>query len=161
MSDNAINTPVQTYEYAGFWVRGGASLIDSILIILVTLPIVYAIYGEDYFYSETMLQGTSDFIITYLLPFIATILFWKYKSATPGKMAVKLQIVDAKTGQPPTTTQSIIRYLGYYVSLIPLFLGFFWVIWDSKKQGWHDKMAGTVVIRPQNKGIEAVSFSQQ
>jgi len=40
-----------------------------------------------------------------------------------------------------------LRYLGYYVSTIVLFLGFFWVAWDKKKQGWHDKMARTVVIK--------------
>jgi uncharacterized RDD family membrane protein YckC len=42
--------------------------------------------------------------------------------------------------------QYIIRYLGYYVSIFALGLGFLWVAWDDKKQGWHDKMAGTVVI---------------
>ena len=43
--------------------------------------------------------------------------------------------------------QLIGRYLGYYVSTIPLMLGFLWVAFDARKQGWHDKMANTVVIR--------------
>ncbi|CAH0991031.1 hypothetical protein SIN8267_01132 [Sinobacterium norvegicum] len=161
MSNTNPDNGESHYEYAGFWIRAGASVIDSIIIVLFTVPIIYAVYGESYFYSQDHVQGASDIIITYILPFIATILFWKYKSATPGKMAIKVKIVDAKTGNPPSTSQSIIRYLGYYVSMIPLFLGFFWVIWDSKKQGWHDKMAGTVVIRPKNKGVETVNFSEQ
>ena len=55
-------------------------------------------------------------------------------------------IVDSKTGAKPTTGQFVIRYLGYIVSTVPLCLGFMWVGWHSKKQGWHDIMAGTVVI---------------
>jgi uncharacterized RDD family membrane protein YckC len=51
-----------------------------------------------------------------------------------------------KTVNKPTVKQSVIRYLAYYVSLIPLGLGFFWIAWDDKKQGWHDKIAGTIVI---------------
>ena len=62
-------------------------------------------------------------------------------------MITKLTIVDAKTGGKPSATQFIGRYLGYYVSMIPLFLGIIWVGIDKKKQGWHDKLSGTVVIR--------------
>jgi uncharacterized RDD family membrane protein YckC len=45
------------------------------------------------------------------------------------------------------------RYLGYFVSAIPLFLGLIWVGIDGRKQGWHDKLAGTVVIRPKPQGV--------
>ena len=65
-------------------------------------------------------------------------------------MTIKAKIVDAKTGEKPTLTQFIIRYLGYFVAVIPLGLGIFWVAWDSKKQGWHDKMAGTLVVKDVN-----------
>ncbi len=41
------------------------------------------------------------------------------------------------------------RYLGYFASTIPLCLGFLWIAFDKRKQGWHDKLAGTVVIRAQ------------
>ncbi len=41
----------------------------------------------------------------------------------------------------------MLRYLGYYISMLPLFLGIFWVGWDKRKQGWHDKIAGTLVIK--------------
>ncbi len=161
MSSNEMKVYGESFEYVGFWSRFGASIIDSIIIIAITLPTLYLIYGGDYFVSEEFVQGFPDFIISYVFPLVATILFWIYKCATPGKIALSVKIVDAKTGNNPTVSQSIIRYLGYYVSLIPLGLGFFWVAWDSKKQGWHDKMAGTVVIRPKNKGVEKVQFNEQ
>ena len=149
----------ESFEYVGFWSRFGASIIDSIIIIAITFPTLYLIYGGNYFDSEELVLGFPDFLISYVFPLVATILFWIYKCATPGKLALSVKIVDAKTGNNPTVSQSIIRYIGYYVSLIPLGLGFLWVVWDSKKQGWHDKMAGTVVIRPKNKGVEKVQFS--
>ena len=76
-------------------------------------------------------------------------------------MVISAKIVDAKTGQKPSTSQFIVRYVGYILSMIPLFLGFFWIAWDSKKQGWHDKVAGTVVIRHRNRGTDDVSFPNQ
>jgi uncharacterized RDD family membrane protein YckC len=159
MSGTEMEKFGNSYNYSGIWIRTGASIIDSILILLITEPLIYAIYGGSYFDSEEMILGVPDSLISYVFPFVATILFWIYKSATPGKMVVKLKVVDAKTGNSPSVQQSIIRYIGYIISALPLFLGFIWVAWDSKKQGWHDKMAGTVVIRPQNKGVEAVNFS--
>ena len=81
------------------------------------------------------------------MPAIAVILFWIYRQATPGKMAIGAKIVDAKTGGKPSTGQLIGRYLAYYVSIIPLFLGIIWVGIDARKQGFHDKLAGTLVIR--------------
>ncbi|WP_321324434.1 RDD family protein [Thiomicrorhabdus sp.] len=146
-------------EYAGFWIRVGASLIDTLILLLVTTPILLMIYGDNYWTSESILMGTWDFIISYIFPAIAVIVFWTYKSATPGKMALKLTILDANTGQKPSTSQFIIRYLGYFVSTIPLCLGLIWVGIDKRKQGWHDKMAGTVVVR--NTAIEPVEFEQK
>ncbi len=149
MNSNEMGINQEPFEYVGFWSRFGASLIDSIIIIVITLPMLYVIYGANYFDSEEFVQGVPDFIISYLFPIVATILFWVYKAATPGKIVLSVKIVDANTCNSPTVSQSIIRYLSYYVSLIPLGLGFFWVAWDAKKQGWHDKIAGTVVISRQ------------
>jgi uncharacterized RDD family membrane protein YckC len=134
-------------EYAGFWIRTGAVIIDTILVLIIILPVLTAIYGKDYWVSQSFIQGFWDVIFNFILPAIAVIFFWIYKSATPGKMATKLTIVDAKTGGKPSTGQFIGRYLGYYVSMIPFFLGFIWVGIDKRKQGWHDKLASTVVIR--------------
>jgi len=134
-------------DYAGFWIRVAASIIDSIILVLVTSPILYSIYGKEYFKSEGLVAGYWDIIIKWIFPAVAVIVFWIYKSATPGKMILGIKIVDMNTGNPPSPTQSVVRYLGYYVSMIPLMLGIIWVAFDEKKQGWHDKLAGTVVIK--------------
>lgn len=142
-----LATDENSLEYAGFWIRVVASIIDSVLILLVTMPILIGIYGMAYLESTALVAGSWDFLISWVFPAAAVIIFWIYRSATPGKMIVKAKIVDAKTGGKPSTGQLIGRYFGYYVSMIPLFLGFIWVAFDKRKQGWHDKLAGTVVIR--------------
>ena len=152
-----MNKPEQ--EYAGFWIRVGAAIIDTILIFIIIAPILGAIYGDSYSLGESLIPGFWDVVFSYILPAIAVIVFWSYKSATPGKMVTKLTIVDANTGGKPSTAQFIGRYLGYYVSIIPLFLGIIWVGIDKRKQGWHDKLAGTVVIR--NKLPEPVKSPNQ
>ena len=146
------------YEYAGFWARVGAALIDTILLGFIAIPLLLMAYGSDYWMSERLVQGPADFLISYILPAIAVIAFWVARGATPGKMAIAAQVVDARSGMKPTVGQSIGRYLGYYVSTIPLGLGLLWVGIDPKKQGWHDKLAGTVVIRRKNRS-EPVRFS--
>lgn len=137
------------YQYAGFWARTGASLIDTVILLCVSTPLLFLVYGDEAQHSDSWLMG-GDFIISYVMPLIATILFWIYKSATPGKMVIKAMVLDSKTGAKLSTKQAIIRYLAYFISAIPFGLGFFWVAWDGKKQGWHDKIAGTVVIRPKH-----------
>ena len=134
-------------EYAGFWVRTGAALIDTILILIIILPILTLIYGQEYWFNDSLFSGFWDLMLNYILPAVAVILFWVYKSATPGKMALKISIVDAETGGKPSKSQLIGRYFAYYVSIIPLLLGIIWVGIDKRKQGWHDKLAGTVVVR--------------
>ncbi len=139
------------YEYTGFWPRVGASIIDTILICLITYPILISIYGWQYFGAEEIVQGFADFLLSWVFPIIAIITFWIYRQATPGKIAICAKIVDAKTGAQPTLQQYIVRYLGYIVATIPLGLGILWVAWDPRKQGWHDKLAGTVVINTKDK----------
>ena len=143
MSSSAAVTEV----YGGFWIRVWASVIDSVLLGLVVLPILWGAYGNEYFESTAIVEGPLDFVLTWVFPALAVILFWLYKAATPGKMAVGLRIVDARTGGRPSTGQFIGRYFAYYVSLLPLALGYFWILWDPKKQSFHDKLAGTVVLR--------------
>ena len=74
------------------------------------------------------------------------LLFWMSYGATPGKLLLDCEIVDAHTGEPITLKQALLRYVGYYLSALFIFSGFLWIIWDKRKQGWHDKIAGTVVI---------------
>lgn len=147
-------------EYVGFWARVGAAIIDSILVLIVVLPLLMAVYGRAYWEdaSTGMLAGPADFIINWILPAAFVLALWIKLSATPGKMAVGAVIVDARTGGKPSTRQFIIRYLGYYVSGIPLMLGIIWVGFDARKQGWHDKMAGTVVVRKKGGATKPVQF---
>ena len=63
---------------------------------------------------------------------------------TPGKMLLKLQVVGT-TGKKITYGIAFLRWIGCIFSSLAFFLGFLWVAFDSKKQGWHDKIAGTVV----------------
>jgi uncharacterized RDD family membrane protein YckC len=133
--------------YGGFWVRVAASIVDSILLALVIGPIVWKVFGPEYFSSQEIIHGPIDFLLTWITPAVAIVLFWIYKSATPGKMMFHLRIVDERTGGAPSPGQSIVRYLGYYVSVIPLGLGILWVAFDARKQGWHDKIAKTLVLK--------------
>jgi uncharacterized RDD family membrane protein YckC len=152
------------YEYVGFWARVLASLVDTVLVCLLIWPLLTVIYGSEYwteyFAPLTAIlggsldavvsapsRGPADVIVSYVLPAVVIIIFWIARQATPGKMLIGARIVDAETGGPLTRRQAIVRYLGYYVSLFGLGLGFLRVGWDRRKQGWHDKMAGTVVVR--------------
>jgi len=162
-----VNAPVR---YAGFWLRFVAAVIDSILVSAIVTPLLLAAYGRGYFQpfidfqrgegdllgnllqlaealDQPMYSSTTHFVISYLLPAVAIVLFWMARQATPGKMLLGMKIADATTLGPPTRKQDIGRYLSYYVSMLCLFIGFLWVAVDARKQGWHDKLAGTVVIR--------------
>ena len=136
------------YEYAGFWIRVWAAFIDSVLVLLVAVPLIAWFYGWDELVVGSDTFKPVRFAIEWLLPAAATLVFWRYRSATPGKMAIGARIVDARTGQAPTLGQLVVRYLGYFVSLFPFGLGLVWVGIDRRKQGFHDKLARTVVIRP-------------
>ena len=73
-------------EYVGFWARTGAALIDSILVMIVVLPLLYAIYGAAYWDSTAMVMGPADFIINWLLPAAFVLALWIKLSATPGRV---------------------------------------------------------------------------
>lgn len=131
-------------EYAGFWIRAWAFFIDGFLIALVTTPLSSIIFGGAYIASVDLFM---DFLVSSLLPAAYVILFWVYNGATPGKMAISAKVVDAVTGAHPSAPRYIARYVGYLLSMLPLGLGFIWIAFDKRKQGWHDKLSGTVVVR--------------
>ena len=150
----------QELSYAGFWIRAWASIIDTLLIMIVTIPLLIGIYGWDYsdVQQTGALAGPADFLVSWVMPAVAVIAFWINRQATPGKMAISTKIVDAVSGNAPTNGQMIGRYFAYFISTIPLCLGFLWITFDRKKQGWHDKLAGTVVVRTLRRGAEPVKF---
>ncbi len=71
---------------------------------------------------------------------------WHFWSATPGKMVMRIKVVDAKTEQPISDLQIFFRLCGYLMSAAFFMIGFFWIGIDKRKQAWHDKFAGTVVV---------------
>lgn len=148
-------------EYAGFWVRVAASIIDTILLMFIMYPLLIIVYGWKYFDSgrHGFIAGPADFLISWVLPAVAVILFWIHRDATPGKMAFSLSVVDADTGASMSLGQGIGRYFAYFVSTIPLGMGLIWVAFDKRKQGWHDKLACTVVVRSKKRESEPVRFS--
>ncbi len=146
LESNYTQTVICEREYAGFWKRLGASAIDSIIIVAIIAPILTVVYGKDYWLGESTHNGYLDVLLNYIFPAIAIVLFWVYKSATPGKIYCRIRIIDVRSGKTPTPGQLIGRYLSYYVSLLPLGLGFFWVAFDKRKQGFHDKLSNTAVV---------------
>jgi uncharacterized RDD family membrane protein YckC len=135
--------------YAGFWRRLGATLIDSLLLAVIIYPLLIWLYGLEALTASDapMVKGPADFLISWVFPIIATVIFWKYRQATPGKMMLGMKVVDASTYSTLSTGQAIGRYFAYIVSTVVVFLGFLWIVWDPRKQAWHDKLAGSVVIR--------------
>ena len=93
---------------------------------------------------QTSMQWEMLFEITTLL---VTLLFWKrWRGATPGKKFVHIKIVDAKTLKDINNIQAITRSFGYIVSTLAFLLGFIMVAFRRDKRGFHDLLAGTVVI---------------
>lgn len=150
-------------SYVGFWPRVGAALIDTV-IVMVVLELLQRVLGLDVELPDSALadpNALSAFLndpriwqqlaLSLLLPAVAVILLWRLLKATPGKMVIGAEVVDAKTLGPLGPGQSTLRYLGYLVSTLPLGLGFVWVGIDARKQGFHDKIAGTLVIRKRSK----------
>jgi uncharacterized RDD family membrane protein YckC len=139
-------------EYAGFWRRLLAVLIDTTLYSILITPIFVALYGRDYFYWQKTstelfaVYSAADFIFTIIIPIGLTIIFWRYFSATPGKLLLDCKIVNANTHKPLHWKQASLRYLAYIASAVPLYLGFAIIGLDKRKQGLHDKLAKTVVL---------------
>ena len=126
-------------DFAGFWIRFAASLLDGILI-GVAVGIVGAILG-----AEAGLRN--------LISIAAGVAYYGSLEGgatgqTLGKKVCAIRVVDASTGQPGIGIgRGIGRYFARWLSAIPLLLGYFWMLWDSKKQTWHDKLASTVVVK--------------
>jgi uncharacterized RDD family membrane protein YckC len=128
-------TPNATLPRAGFWIRTGAVLIDLVLVAMIFGP-----------------AGAGALILPGLAAYGA--MMWKFKSTTIGGIVCGLRVVrlDDRPLDWPTT---VVRALGCFLSLVLGGLGFVWVVFDSERQSWHDKIAGTVVVRAP-KGVSLV-----
>ena len=155
-------------QYASFWRRLAASFLDGI-ILGATLGIIGLLFSfiqvlisppsfssSPYnFHSEVYNQLSPTkitfSILTYLINMIISIFYYIYfigaKGQTLGKMALNIKVVNEETNEAPGYLSAFLReFIGKFFSLF-FFLGFLWVIWDKKKQGWHDKIAHTIVVK--------------
>lgn len=146
-------THISHYQvhYAGFWRRLLAFMVDMLLLSLITTALGMALFGMEQVMQ--MKNITLDSIIDWklvifdqALPAVLTISCWLAWKATPGKLLVDCQILDADTFQKASFSQLVLRYLCYIVSALPLGLGFLWIAFSKRNQGWHDKLSNTVVI---------------
>ena len=126
-------------HYAGFWRRTGAALLDSAIFAVLAALLLGPVYFTADFWS---LEGLLSNGLTVLL----TVWLWLKFLGTPGKLLLNCQVVDAQRFKPLSIKQAVLRYFAYIVSLLPLGLGFFWIAWDKRKQGFHDKIANSVVL---------------
>jgi uncharacterized RDD family membrane protein YckC len=161
------------YKYAGFWRRLGAYTVDGIIIFFTF--IVLSIIASLAFFSGAISGNSKDFIadladparfssvkifiwIFFISLYIAYFTYFHGTTGrTLGKMFFGLQVVSAD-GTPISFGIAFLRAVGYLVSGI-FYLGFIWAAFDKRKQGWHDKIAGTVVIiREQQNDSEGISI---
>ncbi len=117
-------------QLAGFGPRFVASLIDSIPLAVLTV----------------VLAAVHAVVVAYLVDAAYFVYFWSTSGVTLGNRVMKLQVVK-EDGSALSWGTGILRYVGYVVSSLALLIGLLWVLWDPNKQGWHDKLAHTVVIR--------------
>jgi uncharacterized RDD family membrane protein YckC len=150
--------------YAGFISRAAAFLCDvAIISIIITLTSwisyvtlstfttgsFFGISAEDIPMLEPVMSlfmrpGTAGLVILLFIISYHT-LFWFFAGQTPGKALLGLRVVTME-GKRVSILRGILRYFAYYLSAIPILLGFWWILVDDQRQGWHDKIARTVVI---------------
>ena len=123
---------VEDVQYAGFMIRLGAAIIDS-LITGIPAAIITS-------FTDIPALGT-------LLSVVYYIMFTYLKGQTPGKMLLGLHVVDVN-GYRPNLKQVLLReVIGKAVSALALLIGYLWIIWNPKKRGWHDYIGSTYVVK--------------
>lgn len=146
-------------HYAGFASRALAFIID-ITLLMITLSLattfisaVVSLFDLDVLVSRFMTsQGLSGIVATALAGISGTLVItlygvvgWSLNGQTVGNLVMGVRVVKADGGRV-SFSRAATRILGAYLSGLLLFLGFFWAIFDKRRQGWHDKLAGTVVV---------------
>jgi uncharacterized RDD family membrane protein YckC len=155
MAESLAKDPI-ALEFAGFWRRFGAYIIDAFVIG------AFSAFLEPLFWPDigNLLEFPSEFSTTiwtaqfealsnlasFIMSGIYFVLFWVWRGQTLGMMALGMKVIRVD-GSALDLGRAIARYAGYLVSIIPLFLGFIWIAFDARKQGWHDKIADTVVVK--------------
>jgi uncharacterized RDD family membrane protein YckC len=149
--------PAPGYEFAEFGPRLLAYVIDGLIItaavIVAVLILAIPFAGMIGSGSQSRLTGpVAGFVVLVVLVVAVITLgyfpyFWTRSGSTPGMRMMGLKVVRDVDGGPLSTGQAIIRLIGYWVSSAVLYLGFIWVLIDKRRRGWHDLIAGTVVVK--------------
>jgi uncharacterized RDD family membrane protein YckC len=128
-------------EKMGFFPRLVAYIIDAIILGIVywIINLIFSMPGDP---TIAMLGS----LIAALVGLAYLIYFWTSTGQTPGKKVMGIKVV-ATDGSKLTTGKAILRIIGYAISGAIIFLGFIWILIDKDKQGWHDKIAGTYVVK--------------
>jgi uncharacterized RDD family membrane protein YckC len=151
---------MENRHYGGFWRRLLAFVIDKTIIYALSLNVsliallIVGLGGD----IMTLLHSSTEEItgkigaLTTLCVFLSFIIDMAYftwfhgvNGQTPGKMLLRLRVIAA-SGEPITPGTAFLRWTGYLISGLFFFLGFFWIAIDRRKQGWHDKIALTLVV---------------
>jgi len=147
-------------RFGGFWRRLFAYLIDKVILYLISmilflvglLALEMDIGALDYFLSSGLApDGIGQFTLAYIAVMTITDMAyftWFHGAAgrTPGKMLFGLRVIQTP-GDPLTFGVAFLRWVGYLISGLVFCLGFLWIAFDRRKQGWHDKIAATLVMR--------------
>lgn len=137
--------PSAGLRYAGFWVRVLAFILDGIVLAVIG-AVLTPLFGGG-LTTDSAINPTANAIST-LVGLVYFIGFWAWRGQTPGMMPFNMRVVRADNGERPDWVRGLLRYVGLLVSFVVIFIGVIWVAFDARKQGWHDKIAGTVVVRP-------------
>lgn len=141
-------------EYASFIQRAIAAIIDAVLVGFV-IAILGMLFGGMFASSKSMMYAPPGIGNNPFLQGVGGLLSWAYYifmdvkyGATLGKMAMKIRVQKEETGANLTWVQAFLReVIGKFISGVVLFIGYLWMLWDPKKQTWHDKIAGSVVVK--------------
>ncbi|HEY32558.1 MAG TPA: RDD family protein [Dehalococcoidia bacterium] len=150
-----------TVDYAGFWIRFWAFLIDTLIIVGISLLYngIWGLASGAGFWGEEATDpllpdavassGSSLWAVSsgilFLIVVAYFICFWRWRGQTPGKMIMRLKIVHFN-GAGMGWGGAVMRFLGYIISILLVLSGFFWIPVDIRRQGFHDKIADTFVI---------------
>jgi len=133
-----------------------AVIVDGVIVFVLTvvvdvvLAIVINLLAGATGANLDLSQGGPLTYLSYLVSFTISIGYFVYywgMGSTRGMRFFRLAVVDAQTGRPIGFGRAGMRYLGYVASVIPCYIGLIWAAFDPKKQGWHDKIANSVVIQ--------------
>jgi uncharacterized RDD family membrane protein YckC len=129
-------------------------LIVTVILILMTIALSLVLVaigrsgsGSGSATAAVAVVGTVVYLIGVLLATLAYFpYFWAKNGQTPGMKPFHLYVVRDSDGGKISGAQAFVRLLGFWVSAAVLYLGFVWVFIDARRRGWHDLIAGTVVV---------------